>query len=408
VDDGKSTLIGRLLHDTKQLFDDQLEALSVASRRRGVDGVDLSFVTDGLRSERDQGITIDVAYRYAATPRRKFIIADCPGHVQYTRNMATGASTADVAVVVIDATAGLREQTRRHCCIAALLGVRHLVVAVNKMDLTGWDRDAFFGVDLAMRTLAQRLDIETVVAIPVSALHGDNVAETSLNAPWYEGPTILDALENAPASVWTAGDGAGARLPVQWVVRHPNGGRSYAGMVTGGILRPGDEVVVLPDGRRSTIASVSTFDGPLEEARPALSVTISLADDLDVSRGDLIAPVDDAPPTHHELAATVCWFGREPLRAGQRFRVKHTTRVTPARVLAVEHLLDLGSLTLVDADQLDDNDIGVVRLAMGTPLAADPYRINRVTGSFVIIDEATNATVAAGMVGAPTLAAAAG
>jgi sulfate adenylyltransferase large subunit len=328
--------------------------------------------------------------------------------VQYTRNMATGASTADVAVVVIDATAGLREQTRRHCCIAALLGVRHLVVTVNKMDLTDWDRDAFVDVDRAMRSLAQRLGIETVVAIPISALHGDNVAEPSVHAPWYEGPTVLDALEDAPASVWTAGDGAGARLPVQWVVRHPDGGRSYAGMVTGGTLRPGDEIVVLPDGRRSTIASVSTFDGPLGEARPALSVTISLADDLDVARGDLIAAVDGAPPTRHELDATVCWFGREQLRAGQRFRVKHTTRVTPARVLAVQSRLDLGSLALVEADRLDDNDIGVARLAMGTALAADPYRINRVTGSFVIIDETTNATVAAGMVGAPTLAAATG
>ena len=261
VDDGKSTLIGRLLHDTKQLFDDQLDALSTASRRRGVDGVDLSFVTDGLRAEREQGITIDVAYRYASTPRRKFVIADCPGHVQYTRNMATGASTGDLAVVVVDATSGLREQTRRHCCIAALLGVRHMVVAVNKMDLTDWSKDAFNQVESEMRILAAQLGVETLTCIPVSALNGDNVVHESANAPWFDGPTLLQALEDAPAGAWAQEGGAGARLPVQWVVRQPGGGRSYAGMVTGGTLRPGDEVVVLPEGSRSRIASVETFDG---------------------------------------------------------------------------------------------------------------------------------------------------
>ncbi len=404
VDDGKSTLIGRLLHDTKQLFDDQLEAISVASRRRGVDGIDLAYVTDGLRAEREQGITIDVAYRYAATPHRKFVIADCPGHVQYTRNMATGASTADLAVVVVDAVSGLREQTRRHCCIAALLGVRHLLVAANKMDLAGWDELAFRAVADDIGELARRLHVESVVTVPVSALHGDNVVDPSPNTPWYDGPTVLAALEQAPAGAWASGGGSGPRLPVQWVVRNPAGGRSYAGMVSGGTLRRGDEVVVLPGGQQSTVADIRTFDGPLPEAPASLSVNVSLADDIDVARGDLIATVGSAPPTSPELEATVCWFSDRPIEAGQQFRVKHTTRVTPARVVSVESRLDVASLELRPSPHLADNDIGVVRLVTATPLAADPYRVNRVTGSFVLIDEATNATVGAGMVGAPAIA----
>ena len=403
VDDGKSTLIGRLLHDTKQLFDDQLEALSTASRRRGAEGIDLSFVTDGLRAEREQGITIDVAYRYAATPLRKFVIADCPGHVQYTRNMATGASTADLAVVVVDATAGLRQQTRRHCCIAALLGVRHLLVAANKMDLADWDEATYRSVDTEMRSLARRLGIETVITVPVSALRGDNVVEASERSPWYEGPTVLEALEAAPTNAWVTEGGAGARLPVQWVVRHPGGGRSYAGMVSGGTLHAGDEVVVLPAGGRSRIDSVGTFDGVLQQATSSLSVTVSLGDDLDVGRGDLIAPVDGAPEVLREFEATVCWFGEQPVEVGRRFRVKHTTRITPARLVALEGRLDVDSLALVATDVLEQNDIGVGRIAVATPIAADLYQVNRVTGSFVIIDEATNATVAAGMVGAPAM-----
>ncbi|HUO49821.1 MAG TPA: GTP-binding protein [Acidimicrobiales bacterium] len=403
VDDGKSTLIGRLLHDTKQLFDDQLEAISTASRRRGVDGVDLSFVTDGLRAEREQGITIDVAYRYAATPNRKFVIADCPGHVQYTRNMATGASTADLAVVVVDATAGLREQTRRHCCIAALLGVRHLVVAANKLDLTGWDEAASRRVGEEMDRLAERLGVETVLTVPVSALHGDNVVERSTHTPWYDGPTILQALEDAPAGAWATEGAAGARLPVQWVVRHPGGGRSYAGMVSGGTLRAGDEVVVLPGGAKSRILSVGTFDGALDEAASSLSVTVALEDDLDVARGDLIAAADGAPEVLREFDATLCWFGERPVSAGARFRIKHTTRVTPAVLTSLAGRLDVDRLTLQPAAELGHNDIGVGRLTVATPVAADPYHENRVTGSFVVIDEATNATVAAGMVGAPVV-----
>jgi len=407
VDDGKSTLIGRLLHDTKQLFDDQLDAVISASRRRGVDGVDLAFVTDGLRAEREQGITIDVAYRYASTPNRRFVIADCPGHVQYTSNMATGASTADLAVVVVDATVGLREQTRRHLCIAALLGVRHLLVAANKMDLADWDETIFGAVQEDVETLARRLGVDSVITVPVSAVLGDNVVERSTRTPWYSGPTLLSALEHAPTGVWANGglSGSGARLPVQWVVRHPGGGRSYAGMVSGGTFRPGDDIVVLPGGQRSRLTSAETFDGPLDEAPASLSVTVRLDDDLDVSRGDLIAPAGDPPEIVREFEATVCWFADPPVEAGRRFRVKHTTRLTPAHVLSVDSRLDVGSLELEPSSRLGPNDIGVVRFGVGTPLAVDRYRANRVTGSFAVIDEQTNAMVAAGMIGAPVLAA---
>jgi sulfate adenylyltransferase large subunit len=407
VDDGKSTLIGRLLHDTKQLFDDQLEAVETASRRRGVDGVDLSFVTDGLRAEREQGITIDVAYRYAATPTRKFIIADCPGHVQYTRNMATGASTADLALVVVDAPKGLREQTRRHVCIAALLGVRQLIVAANKMDEADWDRTPYDLVVKEVAELAERLGITRCTVIPVSALLGDNVAERSSHTPWYDGPTVLEALEAAPAGGWAGihgmHHGSGARLPVQWVLRQPGGGRDYAGMVNGGPLRVGDPVVVLPGGGRSTVEAVETFDGPLEAAPVGMSVSVRLADDLDVSRGDMIVAADEPPEVASEIEATVCWFATPPLAAGSRYKIKHTTRVTPARVTAVGGRLDVNDLELVPAASLEENDIGTVTLAVATPLAAEPYHRNRITGSFVLIDPVTNATVAAGMVGPPDL-----
>jgi len=408
VDDGKSTLIGRLLFDTRQLFDDQLEAVAQASRRRGIDEVDLSFITDGLRAEREQGITIDVAYRYAATPHRKFVIADCPGHVQYTRNMATGCSTADLALVVVDATTGLREQTRRHTCIAALLGVDQLVVVANKMDLVDWDADTFERVSVEMHTLARRLGVTSCTVIPISALRGDNVVRRSEEAPWYEGPTVHEALESARAGGWASAHGThrgtGSRLPIQWILRQPGGGRTYAGTVDGGPLHPGDDVVVLPAGHRTTIERIDTYDGSLEEASVGLSISVRLADDLDVSRGDLLAAADEPAQVTTDLEATVCWFGERPLRAGDRLRVKHTTRVTPARVTEVIARLDVNELRLVDVDELVDNEIGVVRLHTATPLAVDPYRKNRITGSFVLVDEATNITVAAGMVGPPELA----
>ena len=408
VDDGKSTLIGRLLFDTRQLFDDQVAAVEAASARRGVGEVDLSFVTDGLRAEREQGITIDVAYRYAATPRRKFVIADCPGHVQYTRNMATGASTADLALVVVDAVHGLREQTRRHACIAALLGVGQFVVCANKMDLVGWDEGAYRRVADEMGALARRLGVGSCTVVPVSALHGDYVVEPSDAAPWYDGPSVLAALEQAPAGAWAAGHGTNrsgaARLPVQWVLRYPGGGRSYAGMVNGGALRSGQEVVVLPEGWKTTVTGIETFDGPLDAAPVGLSVAVHLADDLDVSRGDLVAAAHQPPTVARDLTATVCWFTDRPLRSGDRLRVKHTTRSTPARITAVRGRLDVNELRVDDTDELVNNDVGVVELTTAVPLAVDPYTRDRITGSFVLVDEGTNATVAAGMVGEPSLA----
>ncbi len=396
VDDGKSTLIGRLLADTRQLFDDQVAAVEEASRRRGHDGVDLAFVTDGLRAEREQGITIDVAYRYAATPRRKLVIADCPGHVQYTSNMATGASTADVALVVVDARTGVREQTRRHLCIATLLGVDHLVVAVNKMDLVGWDQQTYDQVVTDVETLAKSLGVDTLICAPVSALLGDNVVHPSAAAPWYRGPTVIECLESAPAAISAS---SGPRFPVQWVLRHPGGGRSYAGMVCGGPLVAGQEVVVLPSGATTRVASISTFDGSLEVARPGLSVSVGLEDDLDVARGDLLAPAAEPPRLASDLAAAVCWFSDRPVSGGDRFVVKHTTRTTPAVVTAVAGRLDVNTMVVEQADTLANNDIGLVRMATATRLAVDDYRSNRVTGSFVLIDNQTHATVAAGMVG---------
>ena len=407
VDDGKSTLIGRLLFDTRQLFDDQLDALSTAAERRGLGEVDLSFVTDGLRAEREQGITIDVAYRYAATPHRKFVIADCPGHVQYTRNMATGASTADLALVLVDATSGLREQSRRHICIAALLGVDQLVVCANKMDLVGWDKSAYQDVVDEMESLAHRLGVSACTVIPISALNGDNVVERSDAAPWYDGPTVLDSLESALAGGWASQHGLrqgnGGRLPVQWVLRQPGGGRSYAGMINGGPFRTGDPVVVLPQGNYSTVRSIETADGPIARAEVGLSVSMKLNDDIDISRGDLISSLEEQPTVTDDFEATVCWFGERPLVAGDRLKLKHTTRVTPVVVERVEGIFDVNELQVSDADQLVENDIGILRLRTASPLALDAYTIDRITGSFVLIDELTFATVAAGMVGRPAL-----
>jgi len=407
VDDGKSTLIGRLLFDTRQLFDDQVDAISTASERRGLGEVDLSFVTDGLRAEREQGITIDVAYRYAATPHRKFVIADCPGHLQYTRNMATGASTADLALVLVDAAAGLREQSRRHLCIAALLGVDQLVVCANKMDLVGWDRSAYQRIADEMEALARRLGISSCTVIPIAALHGDNVVTRSDAAPWYDGPTVLNALESAEAGGWASQHGLrqgnGGRLPVQWVLRQPGGGRSYAGMVNGGPFRTGDPVVVLPQGKYTTVHSIETADGPIPRAEVGLSVSLTLNDDLDISRGDLISSLEEPPTVTDNFEATVCWFHERPLVAGDRLKLKHTTRVTPVVVDHVEGTFDVNALELQDASELGENDIGVVRLRTAVPLALDTYQVDRITGSFVLIDELTIATVAAGMVGRPTL-----
>jgi sulfate adenylyltransferase large subunit len=403
VDDGKSTLIGRLLHDADQLTDDQLEAMESASQARGHTGLNLSFATDGLRAEREQGITIDVAYRYATTPRRKLVIADCPGHVEYTRNMATGASTADLALVVVDVTRGLREQTRRHTALALLFGVRHLLVAVNKMDLVDWDQRRYLELTSEIRQLAQQLGGAEVEVVPISALHGDNVVERSLRARWYRGRTVLEALELVPTSTFAADGATGFRLPVQMVLRGAQGTSRIAGMLSGRGVSVGDEVVVLPEGRRTRVSSLETLDGAVSSAPAPLSVSLTLEDGERVQRGDLIAAPDNLPTVSRNQRATVCWFADRRLRKGQTFVVKHTTRLTEAEVVEVESKLDLATLRLVPAGELAANDIGVVRWRLVEPVAADQYQDSRVTGSFIVIDPDTCATLAAAMIGVPTL-----
>ena len=398
VDDGKSTLIGRILVDTRQLFDDQLDAVAEASEKRGVGDLDLSFVTDGLRAEREQGITIDVAYRYATSPTRKFIIADCPGHVQYTGNMATGASTADLALVVLDVASGLKEQTRRHLCIAALLGVRSIVVAVNKMDAVDWSKLAFDRVVDELQALARDLDFTSVSIIPVSALLGDNVVEASIHFPWYDGPTVLEALESSEAGAWEHTTTRGARLPVQWVLRQPGGGRTYAGMVNGDTLHVGDRVTLLPANIETTITAMNFGGDEIVDATVGLAADVALADETNAGRGDLIATAP-LPSVVNELKTTICWFGEKPLVIGQRLKMKHTSNVTPVRVKTINGVIDIEKLDIDESTSLSTNDIGLATLQTADLLVVDDYRANRVTGSFVLIDEATNATVAAGMVG---------
>jgi sulfate adenylyltransferase subunit 1 len=401
VDDGKSTLLGRLLHDAKGVFADQLAAVAAASERRGGPeaALDLSLLTDGLRAEREQGITIDVAYRYFATPRRSFVLADTPGHVQYTRNMVTGASTADVALVLVDVRRGVGDQSRRHAAIAALLRVPHLVLVVNKMDLVSWDEAAYERVADQFRAWAEPLGFADVLAVPVSALHGDNVVTRSELAGWYRGPTLLEHLETVDTSP-PPGTGGPARLrfPVQYVVRAPERGyRGYAGRVAGGEVRPGDDVVVLPSGRRTAVAAVETHDGPLPAAEEGRSVVLRLADDLDVGRGDLIAPAEDAPEPTRSFPATVCWLADEPF-APRRWALKHTTRTTRALV-DVEGVVDVTTGRLRPAGTLGLNDIGRVSIRTADALVVDDYAVNRRTGAFILLDEGTGATVAAGMVG---------
>jgi sulfate adenylyltransferase large subunit len=401
VDDGKSTLIGRLLYDTKQIFVDQLEHIESTSKRRGDAYVDLALLTDGLRAEREQGITIDVAYRSFVTPRRRFQLADAPGHVQYTRNMVTGASNADVAVILVDARQGVVEQTRRHTYIAAALAIPHVVFAVNKMDLIGYEEGSFAAIADDLAALAARLGVEDAVSIPISALRGDNVVERGSGMPWYTGPLLLEHLETLEiAGDRNLGD---RRFPVQWVIRPMSDAhhdyRGYAGQVASGIWRAGDEVVVLPSGRRTTVASVETADGPLEAAVPEQSVTVLLADDLDVSRGDMLADPDRAPVVARDLVATVCWMSERPLEPRARIVVKQTTRSVRALVDEIESAVDIHTLEDVPLPgRLALNDIGRVALRLAEPLAVDPYAENRVTGAFILIDEATNDTVGAGMI----------
>ncbi len=400
VDDGKSTLIGRLLFDSKQVLTDQMAHVEEVSERRGDGYVNLALLTDGLRAEREQGITIDVAYRYFQTTKRKFIIADTPGHEQYTRNMVTGASTADLSLKLLDARTGVVEQSKRHAYIASLLRIPHVVVCVNKMDLVDWDEGVFDRIVADFTAFAGPLDIEDLAFIPISALEGDNVVDRSTRMPWYEGPSLLDHLEQV--QIVRDLDHADARFPVQWVIQ-PSAARApdyrgYAGRVAGGALRPGDEVVVLPSGQRTRVEAIDSFEGGLETAFAPMSVTVRLEDDIDVSRGDMICAAVDPPDAVRELTADVCWMTSAPLRPGGRYTVKHTTRGARAVVEAIEHRVDVHTLEPGPADQLGLNDIGRVRLRTSSPLVADPYARNRTTGSFVLIDEATNDTVGAGMV----------
>ncbi len=403
VDDGKSTLIGRLLLDSKAIFEDQLAAVEATSRAQGSDYTDLALLTDGLRSEREQGITIDVAYRYFATPRRKFIIADTPGHVQYTRNMVTGASTADLGLVLVDARHGLTEQSRRHAVLLSLLRVPHLVLAVNKMDLVDHDETVFARIQEEFTRFAAKLTIPDLQVIPISALEGDNVVDRSPRMPWYHGPTLLHHLENV--HVASDRDLVDTRFPVQYVVRpksqEHHDYRGYAGQVAGGVLRPGDEVVVLPSGLTTTIEGIDLFDREVPEAYPPMSVTVRLADDLDVSRGDLIARVRNAPTPTQDVDAMVAWLVPQPLTTGRKLAIKHTTRSARALVKDIAYRLDVNTLSRdAEAGELGVNEIGRVSLRTTQPLLADAYARNRTTGSFILIDEATGATVGAGMVNA--------
>jgi bifunctional enzyme CysN/CysC len=440
VDDGKSTLIGRLLFDSKQVFEDQLEHVTAASERRsGAGALDLALLTDGLKAEREQGITIDVAYRYFATPARRFIIADCPGHQQYTRNMVTGASTADLAVVLVDARRGVTEQSKRHAFISALLGIPRMVVAINKMDLVEYSQERFEELVAEFKAFANGLDAISgrhsgddgsgvsgrgpeISYIPISALNGDNVVERSQAMDWYEGPALLDLLEQVEVAYDHPFDRP-ARFPVQWVIRpgtgivsgaRPANGtaavakaasdpdyRGYAGQLASGALRRGDEVAVLPGGGRTRIAAIDTYDGELEEAMAPMSLTLRLEDELDISRGELICRPDEAATVARELQADVCWMTERPLRAGGRYVLKHTSRNATAIVESIEDVVDVHTLQRTQpAEQLALNDIGRVRLRTNVPLAFDPYTSNRRTGSFILIDESSNETVGAGLIAA--------
>ncbi|HEX2094144.1 MAG TPA: adenylyl-sulfate kinase [Longimicrobiaceae bacterium] len=396
VDDGKSTLIGRLLYDTRSVPDDQLAAVERATRRRGGTGIDLSLLTDGLRAEREQGITIDVAYRYFSTPRRKFIIADTPGHVQYTRNMVTGASTADLAVVLVDAGRGVLTQSKRHGFIASLLRIPHLVVAVNKMDAVGWSAAVFEAIVAEYREFAEKLGIGSLDFIPVSALHGDNVATRSDRLPWYDGPTLLHYLENVHL-------GAGRnlvdfRFPVQYVIRSSRGYRGLAGRVASGTLTPGEEVAVLPAGTATRVRSIATMDGPVAEAAMGDSVVVTLEDEIDVGRGDMLVRRMNLPAVARRCDAVLCWLGDAPLDSGIPYILRHTTRTVRARVTRLLHRIDVDTLHRERVSTLGTNDIGRVELTTAQPICSDPYRANRETGSFVLVDPFTHATVAAGMI----------
>jgi bifunctional enzyme CysN/CysC len=402
VDDGKSTLIGRLLYDTKSLFTDQLEAVEAVSAARGDEYTNLALLTDGLRAEREQGITIDVAYRYFSTPRRKFIIADTPGHIQYTRNMVTGASTADLALILVDARKGLVEQSRRHAFLCSLLRVPHLVLCVNKMDLVDWGQAVYDRIADEFTSFAAKLDAPDLSVVPISALHGDNIVTRSEKTPWYDGPSLLHHLER----VHIASDRnlVDVRFPVQYVIRPQSTTvtdyRGYAGQVASGVLKPGDDVMVLPSGLTSKIASIDTADGPVAQAFPPMSVTVRLEDEIDISRGDMICRPHNQPNPAQDIEAMICWMDEtRPLTVGGKYAIKHTTRTARAVVRGLQYQIDVNTLHRNEgATELRLNEIGRVRLRTTVPLLADEYRRNRTTGGFILIDETTNRTVAAGII----------
>ena len=403
VDDGKSTLIGRLLYDSKNTFEDQMDAVEATSKKRGDENVNLALLTDGLRAEREQGITIDVAYRYFATPKRKFIIADTPGHIQYTRNMVTGASTANLAIILVDARTGVIEQTCRHAFIADLLRIRHVILAVNKMDLVDYSEERFNEITEDFKKFASRLNnIVDMTAIPISALHGDNVVDKSEKMPWYQGPTMLYQLE----TVYIGSDQnhVDARFPVQWVIRphsdRHHDFRGYAGRVAGGVFKPGDEVVVQPSGFTTRIKAIESLDGPQKEAFAPLSCTMTLEDEIDISRGDMIAKPNNPPHKGQEVEAMVCWFSDNvQLQPRGKYYLRHTTKEVKAIVQEVKYKVDINTLHKIeDTSSFGLNEIGRVSIRTSAPLLYDSYRKNRQTGSFILIDSQTNETVAAGMI----------
>jgi sulfate adenylyltransferase subunit 1 len=402
VDDGKSTLIGRLLYDSKSIFEDQLEAMEESSRRRGDENVNLALLTDGLKAEREQGITIDVAYRYFATPKRKFIIADTPGHTQYTRNMVTGASTANLAIILIDARKGVIEQTKRHSFVSNLLRIQHLVLAVNKMDLVDYSEEVYNQIVKDFRDFASRLDnIVEITDIPISALNGDNVVDKSEHMPWYQGPTLLYHLEH----VYVGGEEnhVDARFPVQWVIRPMSDEwhdfRGYAGRVAGGVFKPGDEITVLPSGFNTRIKGIHSATGDLAEAFAPQSVCLTLEDEIDISRGDTLVKANNPPEVSQDIEAMICWFSPKPMANRAKLVVRHTTQETKAVIQEVKYHVDINTLHKIEnVDTFNMNDIGRISMRTAVPLIHDAYRRNRITGSFILIDPGTNETVAAGMI----------
>jgi len=401
VDDGKSTLIGRLMYDTKSIFEDQIDAIEKSSQNRGDEHVNLALLTDGLKAEREQGITIDVAYRYFATPKRKFIIADTPGHIQYTRNMVTGASSANLAIILIDARKGVIEQTKRHSFIASLLQIKHIVVCINKMDLVDYSEEVFEDIKKQYLGFEAKLDIPDIRFIPISALNGDNVVDKSKNMDWYEGPSLLWTLENVQIS--SDRNFIDSRMPVQWVIRPQSDEyhdyRGYAGLVSGGVFRKGDEVTVFPSGFSSKIKAINTFNGELEEAFPPMSVTITLEDEIDISRGDMIAKPNNQPESSQDIDMMICWLNTKAMRPGSKYLIKHTTNEAKCVIKEIVYKININTLERQAGEALVEvNDIGRIKVKTAKPLFYDSYRKNRATGSVILVDEFSNETVGAGMI----------